>query len=163
MEFSLSTLVVGSAIASDATRRIVELYDGELACGQKFLRFSHPGRRCPSFAPPDCAPGERRCQEIFAWPLPAFGRCFYLRIRYVPIDCSFCQVAGYPAAWQYPWHLPPTLSPFGFDRAYRPNASCGPCRAGLSSRSFSEEGSPRGTSGRITRSDVCRRRDQSRI
>src|SRR5258707_15457834 len=106
MEFSLSTLVVGSAIASDATRRIVELYDGELACGQKFLRFSHPGRRCPSFAPPDCSPGERRCQEIFAWPLPAFGRCFYFPIRYVPIGCSFCQVAGYPAAWQYPWHLP---------------------------------------------------------
>src|SRR6267378_1013807 len=79
MEFSLSTLVVGSAIASDATRRIVELYDGELARGQKFLRFSHPGRRCPSFAPPDCAPGERRCQEKFSWPLPAFGRCFTYR------------------------------------------------------------------------------------
>jgi hypothetical protein len=27
MEFSLGTLVVGSAISSDATRRIVELYD----------------------------------------------------------------------------------------------------------------------------------------
>ena len=30
MEFSLSTLVVGSAIASDATRRAVELYDSRV-------------------------------------------------------------------------------------------------------------------------------------
>jgi hypothetical protein len=83
------------------------------------VRATSPEMGC--FAKADCVP------YVATW----FGSHVLPRYRSGP-------VSPYPA----------TLSPFGFDRAYWPNASCGPCRADLSSRSFSEGGSLRGTSGR---------------
>jgi hypothetical protein len=38
----------------------------------------------------------------------------------------YCQVAGYPAAWQYPWHLP-NYVPFGIERTTANNI----CRSGF--------------------------------